>query len=91
MGNSTNVSSRNVILLTLAVGLGAQIPTSIQAIQDPVYKVIAQVTILVVVILVSIKVTPTEDIPRAPSSPDLKDPRDPEPTTIPDPSKDPPK
>jgi hypothetical protein len=86
MGNSANVSSRNVILLTLAVGLGAQIPTSIQAIQDPIVKAVVQVVVLVVVIFTSIRVTPTENsIPRAPSSPNLNDS---EPTTVPDPPRD---
>lgn len=80
MANSTGVSSRNVILLTLAVGLAAQIPTSTQAIQDPVIRSIVQAVVLFVVIFTSIKVLPSEKIPKSPGTmaPDSQ------PDTIPD-------
>ena len=82
MSDSTNSKSRNAILLTLAVGIGLQIPTSTLAIQDALTRSLVQAGILIAVILVSIKVQLQEKIPKSPPPPTITESQ---PDTIPDP------
>jgi len=75
---------RSTALIGLAAVLAAQIPVTIAQITDPLVRALLQVSVLVLVIAVAWKAQPPKDPPIPPQAP-VKNIRDDEPVTLPDP------